>query len=58
MNPMLSNGSRGTLMSHTDHSVQRHLKSNASTIMLLSDAKLCMAYRAKTDNMVSKTQVS
>ncbi len=27
--PMLSNGSRGTLMSNTDHSVQRRLKSNA-----------------------------
>ncbi len=26
---MLSSGSRGTLMSYTDHSVQRRLKSNA-----------------------------
>ncbi len=29
MVPMLSNGSRGTLMSYTDHSAQRRLKSNA-----------------------------
>ncbi len=29
MDPMLSNGSRGTLMSYTDHSVQSRLKSNA-----------------------------
>ncbi len=29
MDPMLSNGSRGTLMSYTDHSVQRRLKLNA-----------------------------
>ncbi len=28
MDPMLSNGSRGTLMSYTDHSVQRRLMSN------------------------------
>ncbi len=28
---MLSNGSRGTLMSYTDHSVQRRFKSNAPT---------------------------
>ncbi len=31
MDPMLPNGSRGTLMSYTDHSVQRRLKSNAPT---------------------------
>ncbi len=29
---MLSNGSRGTLMSYTDHSVQRRLKSNAPLV--------------------------
>ncbi len=29
MDHMLSNGSRGTLMSYTDHSMQRRLKSNA-----------------------------
>ncbi len=29
MDPMLSNGSRGILMSYTDRSVQRRLKSNA-----------------------------
>ncbi len=28
MKPMLSNGSRGTLMSYTDHSVRRRLESN------------------------------
>ncbi len=28
MDPMFSNSSRGTLMSYTDHSVQRRLKSN------------------------------
>ncbi len=27
--PMLSNGSRGTVMSYSDHSVQRRLNSNA-----------------------------
>ncbi len=32
MDPLLSNGSRGTLMSYTDHSVQRRLKSNAPII--------------------------
>ncbi len=32
--PMLSNGSRGTLMSYTDHSVQRCLKSNAPSDLL------------------------
>ncbi len=31
MKPMLSNGSRGTLISYTDHSVQRRFKSNAPT---------------------------
>ncbi len=31
--PMLSNGSRSTLMSYTDHSVQRRLKSNAPTVL-------------------------
>ncbi len=29
--PMLSNRSRGTLMSYTDHSVQRRFKSNTPT---------------------------
>ncbi len=29
---MLSNGSRGTLMSYTDHSMQRRLKSNAANV--------------------------
>ncbi len=29
---MLSNRSRGTLMSYTDHSVQRRLKSNAPNV--------------------------
>ncbi len=33
---MLSNGSRGTLMSYTDHSVQRRLKSNAPIGMIES----------------------
>ncbi len=28
MDPMLSNGSRGNLMSYTDRSMQRRLKSN------------------------------
>ncbi len=31
---MLSNGSRGTLMSYTDHSVQRRLKSNAPFVFV------------------------
>ncbi len=31
--PMLSNGSRSTLMSYTDHSMQRCLKSNAPNTM-------------------------
>ncbi len=31
MKSMLSNGSRGTLMSYNDHSVQRRFKSNAPT---------------------------
>ncbi len=31
MKPMLSNGSRGALMSYTDHSVQRRFKSNTPT---------------------------
>ncbi len=30
--PMLSNGSRRTLMSYTDHSMQRRLKSNAPVV--------------------------
>ncbi len=33
---MLSNSSRGTLMSYTDHSVQRRFKSN--TPIIISDA--------------------
>ncbi len=33
MDPLLSNGSRGTLMSYTDHSVQRCLKSNAPIVI-------------------------
>ncbi len=32
MDPMLSNGSRGTLMSYTDHSVQYYLKLNAPKV--------------------------
>ncbi len=32
--PMLSNGSRDTLMSHTEHSMQRRLKSNAHIVMI------------------------
>ncbi len=31
MKPMLSNSSRGTLMSYTDHSVERRFKSNTPT---------------------------
>ncbi len=34
--PMLSSGSRGTLMSYTDHSVQRRLKSNSPIGMIES----------------------
>ncbi len=34
---MLSNGSRGTLMSYTDHSVQRRLKSNVPIGMIESE---------------------
>ncbi len=34
MDPMLSNGSRGYLMSYTDHSAQRRLKSNAPNEIL------------------------
>ncbi len=30
---MLSNGSRGTLKSHIDHSMQRRLKSNAPNVL-------------------------
>ncbi len=32
MDPTLSNSSRGTLTSYTDHSMQRRLKSNAPNI--------------------------
>ncbi len=35
---MLSNGSRGTLMSYTDHSAQRRLKSNAPIVLNLIEA--------------------
>ncbi len=43
--PMLSNGSRGTLMSYTDHSVQRRLKSNApfGCIRKLRQLTCCLA---------------
>ncbi len=34
MDPVLSNDSRGTLMSYTDHSVQRRLKSNGAAPVL------------------------
>ncbi len=34
---MLSNSSRGTLMSYTDHSVQRRFKSNTPTDWILPE---------------------
>ncbi len=35
--PMLSNGSRDTVMSYTDHSMQRRLKSNAASLQAKSE---------------------
>ncbi len=35
---MLSNGSHGTLMSYTDHSAQRRLKSNVPIVLNLIEA--------------------
>ncbi len=37
MVPMLSTGSRDTLMSYTDRSMQRRLKSNAANVKISSE---------------------
>ncbi len=45
---MLSNGSRGTLMSYTDHSVQPRLKSNAPDV---TDAVLAEVSHTSTSDV-------
>ncbi len=53
MDTMLSNGSRGTLMSYTDHSVQRRLKSNP-----LKVEWLCVLSNGSHDTLMSYTDHS